>query len=339
VKKHSPDTRHAAFICSTSKKYHKCPVKYPSSWHKPRKFALDIKLMAKQALPIYSINTLKGTALSEKDFVADHFAHYLHEHPNLHFPHKHSFYHLVYFSGGSGTHSIDFVTFPVEAGQIYFMIPGQVHSWNFDTKPSGYIVNFSEQYINALVANPRYLDQFRFFSGMANEQVINIPGEDRREVEQLLETVIKEGNSELKLKDDFARTALLQLFIQVSRFTPIEKGKEKSNYNSLLLRNFQNLIDQHYKEKKLTKDYAALLYVTPNHLAALSKDVTGRSAGELIRDRIILEAKRLLINAKMSIAEIALELDFMDNSYFSKFFKKYAGVTPEEFRKQIIKKG
>ncbi|WP_242692211.1 helix-turn-helix domain-containing protein [Aridibaculum aurantiacum] len=81
-----------------------------------------------------------------------------------------------------------------------------------------------------------------------------------------------------------------------------------------------------------------MLYVTPNHLNALCKDVTGRPAGELIRDRVLLEAKRLLINAKMSISEIALELDFTDNSYFTKFFKKYEGVTPEVFRKQIIKK-
>lgn len=98
------------------------------------------------------------------------------------------------------------------------------------------------------------------------------------------------------------------------------------------------LIDQHYKEKKLTKEYAAMLYVTPNHLNALTKDVTGSSAGELIRERILLEAKRLIINAKMTIAEIALELDFTDNSYFSKFFKKYVRATFEMFRKQIIKK-
>src|SRR5690348_14401386 len=110
--------------------------------------------MSKQVLPTYTINTLKDGSPSRKDFVADHFAHYLDEHPNLQFPHKHSFYHLVYFTKGSGTHSIDFIEFPVEQGQVYFMIPGQVHSWDFDKKPGGYIVNFSEQYISGLVADP-----------------------------------------------------------------------------------------------------------------------------------------------------------------------------------------
>jgi AraC-like DNA-binding protein len=294
--------------------------------------------MSKKALITYNINTLTGVAMSPKDFVADHFSHYLDEHPGLHFPHKHSFYHLVYFSKGSGSHSIDFVNFPVEAGQIYFMAPGQVHSWDFETKPDGYIVNFSEQYIHALVADPRYLDQFRFFSGIAADQVISIPGHGRSKVIQILETIIAEGNSKKELKDDFVRTALVQLLILVSRYFPEKNGQQPGSYNSMLLRNFYKLIEQNYKEKKLTKDYAAMLYVTPNHLNALTKDITGRSAGELIRDRVLLETKRLLINAKMTVAEIAAELEFIDNSYFTKFFKKYVGVTPEIFRKQIIKK-
>lgn len=294
--------------------------------------------MSKQILPTYNINTLKGITLSPKDFLADYFAHYLDEHKNLHFPHKHSFYHLVYFSKGKGSHSIDFVSFSVEAGQIYFMVPGQVHSWDFTEQPDGFIVNFSEQYINALIADPRYLDQFNFFSGIATDQVVNIPDDGRAKVESLLRTVVEEGYSDAELKDDFARTALLQLFIQVSRYTGKKDASQQGNYNSVVLRNFQKLIEQNYKEKKLTKDYAAMLYVTPNHLNALCKHVTGRSAGELIRNRVLLEAKRLLVNAKLSVSEIASELDFLDNSYFTKFFKKYEGVTPEAFRKQFIKK-
>ena len=294
--------------------------------------------MSKQVLPTYSICSLTETPLSPSDFMADCFDHYLEMHKDLHFPHKHSFFHLVYFSEGTGSHSIDFINFPVERGQIYFMVPGQVHTWNFKNEPNGFIVNFSEQYINSLIANPRYLDQFTFFSGIANEQVVTIPAEAQPQIVQILETITREGNSKEELKDDMARTGLIQLFIQVSRYTKRDNGNQQNNYNSLLLRNFQKLIDQHYKEKKLTKDYAAMLYVTPNHLNALSKDVSGQSAGELIRDRVILEAKRLLVNAQMTVSEIALELDFIDNSYFSKFFKKYVGATPEVFRKQMIKK-
>ncbi len=293
--------------------------------------------MSNQHLPTYSIHNLKESRFSPKDFMADHFPHYLEEHKDLRFPHKHSFYQLVYFSGGRGGHSIDFVYFPVEPGQLYFMIPGQVHSWDFEGLPDGFIVNFSEQYIAGFLAEPRYLEQFTFFSGIAQEQVIVLPEPVRPAIQDLLEGIVREGNSAAPLKDDMVRAALVQLFILVSRNAGADTTKQTTNYNTVVLRNFQKLIDQHYKEKKLTKDYAAMLYITPNHLNALCKDVTGRSAGELIRDRVLLEAKRLLVNAKLSISQIATELQFMDNSYFSKFFKKYEGVTPEVFRKQHVK--
>jgi len=84
------------------------------------------------------------------------------------------------------------------------------------------------------------------------------------------------------------------------------------------------------------KDYAELLYITPNHLNALCKDLLGIQAGEVIRNRILLEAKRLLTNPLLTITEIALQLNFNDNSYFTKFFKKSTGITPEEFRKNTL---
>lgn len=291
--------------------------------------------MAKKILPVYSIDTLSSVPISPRDFTVDHFSHYLDEHPNLQFPHKHSFYHLVYFSKGSGKHSIDFVNFIVEPGQVYFMIPGQVHSWAFKTKPDGFIINFSEQFLHSFLVNPRYLDQFSFFSGTANEQVGLIPKTNRAEIEKLFEIIIEESKSKSGLKDDFTRTSLLQLFIKISRYSFKEAKGKIQNSNSIILKNFQKLIEQNYKQMKLTRDYASLLYVTPNHLNALCKDLTGRSAGELIRDRVLLEAKRLLVNAGLTVAEIAVELDFADNSYFSKFFKKYEGVTPDVFRKKL----
>jgi len=291
--------------------------------------------MAKQVLPTYSIHTLTGISTSVRDFVADGLSHYLDEHQNLRFPHRHSFFHLVYFSAGSGTHSIDFVSFPVQAGQLYFMVPGQVHSWHFTTKPDGYIVNFSQQYIDTLMSDPGYLDRFDFLSGQASDQVIRIPKEGRPQVEQLLRTIVEEGNSTKILKDDFARTALLQLLITVSRLGYKGDKAQRAGDHPVLLQRFIKLIEQHYKQKKLTKDYAAMLYVTPNHLNALCKERTGQPAGELIRNRVLLEAKRLLVNAELSVSQIAAELDFADNSYFSKFFRKYEAISPEGFRKQI----
>lgn len=292
--------------------------------------------MAKPVLPTYSICSLTETPLQPSDFMTDRLDHYLDTHLDLHFPHKHDFYHFVYFATGSGKHSIDFVPFPVKAGQVYCMAPGQVHTWEFRGKPTGYIINFSAAFLDAFLTNARFLEQFSFFSGSAAEQVIQLPAGMQQELSQVLESILKEDKAALPGHQDMLRTLLVQLFLLLNRQVTKGAQRQQSHYNSLLLRNFQQLITQHYKTKKLTKDYAALLYVTPNHLNALAKDLTGRSAGELIRDRVILEAKRLLINASLSIATIAAELDFADNSYFSKFFRKYTGTTPEAFRRDNI---
>lgn len=103
-----------------------------------------------------------------------------------------------------------------------------------------------------------------------------------------------------------------------------------------LLKSFQHLIDKHFRTIKLPKEYAEFLYVTPNHLNALCQDLLGKTAGDLIRDRVLLEAKRLLTNADLTVTEVAYDLNFQDNSYFNRFFKKNVGVTPDDFRKNFI---
>jgi len=291
-------------------------------------------MMAKQLLPTYSICSLNHTTSIQSDLIAERFSDYLAKHTDLYFPHKHSFYHLVYFTEGAGNHSIDFVNYPVQAGQIYFMAPGQVHTWNFKSHVDGYIINFSEAYLNAFLNNHHYVEQFNFFSSVADEQVIDLPAKTGALVVELFEGILTEAESSNQLKDDMIRAAMVQLFIHVSRCST-KPSQPANQYNSVLLHNFKKLVDLHYKDKKLTKEYAAMLYVTANHLNALCKDNAGVPAGELIRNRVVLEAKRLLTNASLSIAQIADELNFMDNSYFSKFFKKHTGLAPEAFRKQF----
>lgn len=293
--------------------------------------------MLKQALPIYGICNLNDYPGGDDELIADHFSDYLAAHQDLHFPHKHSFFHLVYFTKGSGSHSIDFVQYPVLPGQIYFMIPGQVHTWDFNNSPDGFIINFSAHYLESLIADPRYTDRFSFFSGASNDQVIQIPAAIQPAIKKILENIVRENQRQSKLYKDLIRALLVELFILTERTVTKEDTLLTTRNKQSLVRDFQQLVELHYKEKKLTKDYADILHVTPNHLNALCKKNSGIPAGEVIRERVLLEAKRLLINAQMTIAEIALELNFSDNSYFSRFFKKYAGVTPETFRKQVLK--
>jgi AraC family transcriptional activator of pobA len=285
----------------------------------------------KNDIPIYDIQNLK--AYKHDGILVSRFGYYSKQHEHLHSAHRHSFFHLVFFTDGSGNQQIDFKEFAVKPGLIYFMIPGQVHSWNFETEPDGYIINFSADYLSSFLLKPDYLENFSFFNGQPDSQVIELLAEVQQTLISIFEDMLKEGSIEQPVNDDLVKTLLIRLFIEVARTDDALQKAHYNSYNHTLLKNFRNLIEKNYAQLRLPKQYAALLYITPNHLNALCNDFLGISAGALIRDRVILEAKRLLINLDLRVSEIADKLNFDDQSYFIKFFKKYEGITPEKFRK------
>lgn len=282
-------------------------------------------------IPIYDIQSLK--AYQNDGILVSRFGYYQKQHQHLHTAHRHSFYHLVFFTDGTGSQQIDFKKFVVEPGLMYFMIPGQVHSWDFESEPDGYILNFSSNYLSTFLLKPDYLEDFSFFNGQPDAQVIALPLAVQEKIKLIFEDILKEGLNEQPIADDLVKTSLVRLFIEVSRTQTIAQKAIGSAYNHTILKNFKNLIELNYTQLRLPKQYAELLYITPNHLNALCNDFLGVSAGSLIRDRVILEAKRLLINLNLMVAEIADKLNFADQSYFIKFFKKQEGITPEKFRK------
>jgi AraC-like DNA-binding protein len=285
-----------------------------------------------QNIPLYDICSLSD--VGENDILINRFAPYLDTYKKLRTTHRHSFYHLVLFTDGTGFHTIDFENFDVKPGQIYFMIPGQVHSWNFEGYTDGYIINFSTAFIQSFTLQNGYLDSFSFFGGNPKDAVIDLPEDSFTAIKQLFEQIITEVEKPTPSSHDMIRLLMLQIFIRINRLNAPTNQNGSASYNHTLLKNFKNLIENNYLRLKLPKDYAALLYITPNHLNAICKDMLGISAGELIRNRTLLEAKRMLTNPQLSITEIAFQLNFNDNSYFTKFFKKLENITPEEFRKK-----
>ncbi|WP_221391729.1 helix-turn-helix transcriptional regulator [Dyadobacter sp. NIV53] len=284
-----------------------------------------------------SIPNLDLCALSEyreNDIMISRFAQYLAEHQNLVFPHRHSFYQFVLFTKGGGTHTIDFRHFAVAPFQIYFMIPGQVHTWDFEGDMDGYVVNFSEIFFRSFLLKTDYLDSFSFWNGITEESVLTLPAEIRKSIINLSEDLVLQYQSNHVLREDMIRLILLQLFVMIEQNVIVNPDNTVHHVQNAVVRNFQKLVEKNYVTVRLPGEYAHLLSVTPNHLNALVKEHLGKQAGEVIRNRIILEAKRMLVSLEMNISEIAYELNFSDNSYFTKFFKKYEGTSPETFRKK-----
>lgn len=294
----------------------------------------------KNAIPVYDICRLSDVPSVQKnqEFHIERFGNYVSRHPkSLHLSHGHSFYHMVLFTKGSGKHTIDFMQFNVKPGQLYCMIPGQVHSWNFTGDVDGFIINFSDNFFRSLLLRPDYLEQFIFFSGISNDGVIQLKNSVLERVNLLFEELLFQ--SELVKSNgntDILRVILLHIFLLMDENTAKVHSNTVAGSRQMLMKNFRRLIEQHYKTMRLPKEYADLLYITPNHLNALCQEMVNTTAGELIRQRVLLEAKRLLINADLNISEIAYTLNFKDNSYFSRFFRKYEKISPEDFRARFV---
>lgn len=99
-----------------------------------------------------------------------------------------------------------------------------------------------------------------------------------------------------------------------------------------LVMGFSTLVQTSFRQQRNVQAYAEQLHVTPKYLTETVKEITGRTAGELIDHFVILESKRLISETQLSILQIAEELHFSDQSFFGKYFKRHAGYSPKEYR-------
>ena len=127
------------------------------------------------------------------------------------------------------------------------------------------------------------------------------------------------------------------LLIKAMRVSGKTTGEGNMSRSILLSRRFKTLLEKHYGDMPDVASYAALLNVTERALNDATREALGNTASRLIRDRVMLEAKRLLLPSEISIGEIATQLSFDDPAYFSRCFRKHSGRSPVDFRNSLAK--
>src|SRR5579859_7637139 len=159
-------------------------------------------------IPVYDICSLIEQGGASEDILIERFSAYLRRHyDHLHFPHGHSFFHLVFFTKGAGVHAIDFTKFDVKPFQMYFMVPGQVHSWHFEGKTDGYIINFSDRFFKGFLFDERYLERFSFFNGVGEDGVRQLPVKVHKQVIGLFEAMLSIGEGGVGVMPEGGRAA------------------------------------------------------------------------------------------------------------------------------------
>ncbi|HEX7673937.1 MAG TPA: AraC family transcriptional regulator [Bdellovibrio sp.] len=251
--------------------------------------------------------------------------------PRVPFPHKHDFYQIVIIFSGTGWHEIDFTSYKVSKQQLFVIKPGQVHSWKLATKTKGFVIEYTDASFSKAYTEQ---DQLSRRSRALPDQVKFRP-EDSLSLEFL-----KLMEAEFRHQKAFASNVLqnyLSIFLwHLLRVTGTQTVAEASKQD--IVSNFLDLVELHFRKQHSLEFYAGTLNVSPKTLSAKILKALGKPAKEVISERCLLEAKRLLAYSSLTISEIGYELGFDDPNYFSRFLKQHMKTSAQQFRAQAQKK-
>ncbi|MBC7750084.1 MAG: helix-turn-helix domain-containing protein [Methylotenera sp.] len=236
---------------------------------------------------------------------------------------------------GKGKHQIDFKNYQIQNETIYFLSPGQVHNLSKSKIADCSVIIFNEEIV---LNQSKGLDVLKSLNFLFNQSpALKI---SKTNLERLINVInILEMELAQTIQDKPVLFQAINLFLhQVLSFcqnnNPVKvqpKSIGKDRYF-----HFLELIENSYTKQHSVQYYANSLNIDPKRLNELTKLISGSNALELIQNRIIIEAKRLLFYSNLSIKEVAHTLGFDDVSYFSKFFYKHVGVRPSSFQQANI---
>ncbi|WP_314244136.1 helix-turn-helix transcriptional regulator [Empedobacter tilapiae] len=275
------------------------------------------------SVPIISIQSFRKGQLAGRDEL---LFNELHGERHIDKPHKHDFFVIILFDKASGIHNIDSKDYPIDNKEIHILFPGQMHKWQINDGTIGYQLMTERSFFE------QFAPYFRFsFTNYQNHPVIKLSDEAFSKLMYEFNAIKEELKSENSLVHLInARAAVIAAI--VSKEAEQIFTEFKVYQSNPRLAKFNMLIDEFYKEEKSVVFYAEKLHISANYLNILCKKHLKVSATQLIQQRIIIEAKRLLKSGDLSIKEIAFELGFTDHAYFSNFFKAQTNITPSEFR-------
>ena len=248
-------------------------------------------------------------------------------------PHRHSYFEFFVFESGGGSHFIDFMEYPILDCSVHIVFPQQIHLVKRNADASGSIIICSKHYMNLLgkfffpqLSQQNETAPCLLFDKSSFKELVHITGHLKKELktETTLSYNLVQNYTSIFLTHCIRNSAAI-----------LHQETKNINYNQHeweVYKQFNDLLDHNFLDKAGVAFYASRMAITPKVLNASIRKVTGKTTVDLLQERTLLEAKRLLLNSNESIKEIAYKLNFKDSSYFTRFFVKHESRTPKEFK-------
>ena len=227
---------------------------------------------------------------------------------------------------------IDEIRVPLNAGQMIFVTPvkyvkilenhGKVHLLQFNRE--FYCIRENDHEVSC--------DGILYF-GAPGVPVLDLEDKEVESFSRLIGILKEEFEIVDPIQEEMLRTILKKWLIKSTRILKRQENFVRENEpKAELLRQFNILLEKHYREFHQVKEYAQLLNRSPKTIANQFKLLGQESPSMMIQQRLVIEAKRYLLYAELSVKEIAFRLGFEDASTFSHFFKSKTGAAPKKFR-------
>jgi AraC family transcriptional activator of pobA len=249
--------------------------------------------------------------------------------------HRHrNLFQILVIERGGGDMTFEAATVAFAAPAAILVPPTTAHGFRFQPEVTdGWVVSFTEDVAEAL--GDRTGEAMARLKALAAQPVVPLAGD--AELKRLLALCADLHEERFLAREGFrlAMRGLLALIaIEVARLAAsrARSGTVTLQPTDATVETLRRLVEEHFRRERLLAFYAGKLAMTPDRLNDHVKRATGVTAGHLIRQRVLTEAKRQLVFTTQPIHEVAYDLAFSDPSHFARFFRKQTGMTPQEFR-------
>ena len=248
-------------------------------------------------------------------------------------PHRHSFYQIIWFKK-AGKHFVDYQEYQHEANSIYFLNIGQVHYFCKASDNQGLLIHFNDIFLTQQENDAAHYLEYNLFNELGRPFVA-LGAAALSDFKYLAEKLRFEIEEKASNYGQQLYHYLQILLLQIERQRKNAAGKTSPDQHFTKAMRFKKMIESTKDQFYSVAHFSQQLGISPKTLTTISKKYFKRTPARMIHEHKILEAKRLLSNAKLSIKEIAYELGFKQATYFTKYFKKYTHLTPKQFREQF----
>lgn len=250
-------------------------------------------------------------------------------------PHRHPFYEIIFIDEADGEHIIDNKTYGELKNVVFLISPGQTHYWKNVTHARGMLVYFNEDFLFKSCISVTSIWEISMFKELAKTPAIYMDEELARLMRSVGNMMIREYREKRSEYAEILRAGLNIMMIQFHRQTVENKGLPTTKAavaDTSIYMQFQTMLQRRVRENLSVQQYAESLGVSQSHLSEQVKKAVGRSVSSLIHEAQVQEAKRLLLNTELNVAEIAEKMNFQDAAYFCRSFKREAGISPGQYR-------